>query len=232
MRRFGGEQMEFNLYSTIEEDSECMKYYKSEIWKRKKQIRLRIDGYRCTQCGATTNLQVHHKFDDYSNFMKEDPEKDLITLCKSCHEKTPSALRKKIINDGEYDFIVSNCKLGKYQGGNIIPECDQLIVEISILDSHGNLIKPITEYLKIHNKTSWKIGQFKKSIFPEGKSMSVMELFESCVGKRGRLTIETTSLNGKCFNRVGEFLRKQDSTSREYKPQDFDYYDAKHSIPF
>ena len=44
-----------------------------------------IDGYACSVCGSTEDLQVHHI--TYEKCYGEEDEKDLITLCKSCHQK-------------------------------------------------------------------------------------------------------------------------------------------------
>lgn len=58
-----------------------------ENWQKKRIERMRIDDYTCQGCGSkgcTANpLQVHHL--TYNNIYKEDVEKDLVTLCRSCH---------------------------------------------------------------------------------------------------------------------------------------------------
>jgi 5-methylcytosine-specific restriction endonuclease McrA len=43
------------------------------------------DGWRCQSCGCSSNLQIHHI--NPRNSLGEDVEKNLITLCMSCHEK-------------------------------------------------------------------------------------------------------------------------------------------------
>ncbi len=50
------------------------------------QLRQRVlerDNWRCQQCGAMTNLQVHHK--ELRSQSGDDSELNLITLCHSCH---------------------------------------------------------------------------------------------------------------------------------------------------
>ena len=59
-------------------------YIKSEQWKEKREDRKFLDGLKCRFCGSAKNLQVHHI--TYENVPNEDMD-DLITLCKSCHEK-------------------------------------------------------------------------------------------------------------------------------------------------
>lgn len=67
-------------------------------WVRPKQPRLRLDddqydglrhevlrhdGWRCQSCGASSNLEVHHK--EFRSRAGDDSEQNLITLCAVCH---------------------------------------------------------------------------------------------------------------------------------------------------
>jgi len=58
-------------------------YYKSKQWKLKRQKILNRDKGICQECGEIGNT-VHHL--TYKNFKKEQP-KDLVCLCKKCHDK-------------------------------------------------------------------------------------------------------------------------------------------------
>ena len=69
-------------------------YYKSPLWAAKRNERLRIDGYRCAKCGFTRALEVHHI--NYDRLYNEDVSRDLITLCKKCHNEIET--QKKTIN--------------------------------------------------------------------------------------------------------------------------------------
>lgn len=69
-------------------------YYQSASWAEKRNKRLKIDGYRCAKCGFTRALEVHHI--NYERVFHEDVSKDLITLCKKCHNEIE--LQKKNIN--------------------------------------------------------------------------------------------------------------------------------------
>lgn len=69
-------------------------YYQSPAWAAKRNERLRIDGYRCAKCGFTRALEVHHI--NYERVFHEDVSRDLITLCKKCHNEIEA--QKKIIN--------------------------------------------------------------------------------------------------------------------------------------
>jgi len=55
-------------------------------WEKKRKKILKRDGYKCTVCGSSKNLRVHHTF-YYKNHIKpwEYPDKSLLTLCNDCH---------------------------------------------------------------------------------------------------------------------------------------------------
>jgi 5-methylcytosine-specific restriction endonuclease McrA len=59
---------------------------------------LERDGYKCTECGSTTNLQVHHKDESGRNKPKElrnDRLDNLVTLCGKCHIKRHNPVLKR-----------------------------------------------------------------------------------------------------------------------------------------
>ena len=62
-------------------------YLRSDAWHRKAQERAKIDLFRCCMCGCmgtqTNPLETHHI--TYRNIYKEDVNRDLVTLCSSCH---------------------------------------------------------------------------------------------------------------------------------------------------
>ena len=54
-----------------------------------------IDNYKCCMCGQDnehTRLQVHHLH--YRTLGEENPMTDLVSLCKSCHEKLHRLYRR------------------------------------------------------------------------------------------------------------------------------------------
>lgn len=59
---------------------------KDPRWKYKKKCVLERDKYKCVKCGGVGILHVHHL--KYTGIYPwQAPYKDLITLCKRCHEK-------------------------------------------------------------------------------------------------------------------------------------------------
>jgi len=57
-------------------------YMKSSAWRIKRQVALDFHGRKCSDCGSTYDLQVHHL--NYSN-MGNETMNDLQILCESCH---------------------------------------------------------------------------------------------------------------------------------------------------
>ena len=70
------------------ETSEYIKLLRHPYWQRKRLEVLNRDRFACQKCGETfKNLQVHHKFYDFSLFPWEYQDDALVTLCELCHEK-------------------------------------------------------------------------------------------------------------------------------------------------
>lgn len=66
-------------------------------WKKCRLQILERDGYKCTQCGSTTNLQVHHKYYIAGSKPWEVPQKCLTTLCDICHKGVHDTTKIKVI---------------------------------------------------------------------------------------------------------------------------------------
>ena len=71
-------------------------YMASKEWQAKKKARKQLDNYTCQICGATSELEVHHKTPAaYQRLGREDVEHDLITLCHTCHVAVHLANKKR-----------------------------------------------------------------------------------------------------------------------------------------
>lgn len=84
---------------------EMKEYYQSSKWAEKRNARLKIDGFKCAKCGFTRALEVHHI--NYERFGDEDVHRDLITLCKKCHNEIEDQKRQTnpIINKAEHHTV-------------------------------------------------------------------------------------------------------------------------------
>jgi len=59
-------------------------YLASKRWQEKRQKILKRDDHICQGCGAKKRLEIHHI--SYRK-LGHEPLKDLITLCRDCHQK-------------------------------------------------------------------------------------------------------------------------------------------------
>lgn len=60
-------------------------FLNSPEWKAISQAKKAADGFKCQVCGATENLEVHHKTYDPDPMKGLLAFKNLTTLCKDCH---------------------------------------------------------------------------------------------------------------------------------------------------
>jgi 5-methylcytosine-specific restriction endonuclease McrA len=78
------------------------------MWQR---IRLNIlarDKHRCVICGSTKRLGVHHldgSGDQHHNTVANNDEKNLVTLCMSCHNKLHWEMVRKQHKKNLYELI-------------------------------------------------------------------------------------------------------------------------------
>lgn len=54
-------------------------------WQRRRLEILQRDDFKCTVCGSTKLLHIHHN--KYTGQPWDAPASDLVTLCDSCHKK-------------------------------------------------------------------------------------------------------------------------------------------------
>lgn len=69
------------------------KYFlKSKYWELVREKVIKRDSNKCRKCNSTYILQVHHK--TYEHHFREHLHlKDLILLCKNCHEKEHNIIK-------------------------------------------------------------------------------------------------------------------------------------------
>lgn len=65
---------------------EYAKLLKSSKWKAKRAEIIIRDNYKCTRCGQTKGLQVHHVHYIEGRLPWQYPNYFLITVCRDCHK--------------------------------------------------------------------------------------------------------------------------------------------------
>ena len=79
----------FNQYS---------KYLQSPEWKRKRDLVLKRDNYKCQACLTGLATQVHHKSYEFVDLSGSEPCFDLISVCYPCHCKIEEMKKKNRAN--------------------------------------------------------------------------------------------------------------------------------------
>jgi len=79
-------------------DAEYEAYLQSDAWRAKRETAKARDGHRCTMCGSSERLVVHHL--TYDRIFEEDLA-DLVTLCDDCHQSV-HAKRKAAVSDSRF----------------------------------------------------------------------------------------------------------------------------------
>lgn len=78
-------------------------YLKTAVWKQKRQVALEHADHKCQLCSCAEDLQVHHN--TYKNF-KNEPESDLVVLCKFCHQNLHDIMKLKDISRMIYNQFI------------------------------------------------------------------------------------------------------------------------------
>ena len=80
--------------------------YKQQLrdkrWVKKREEVLKLKGNRCQKCGAIKDLQIHHLKYLPNKYAWEYKMKDLIVVCKHCHE-----IMHDIDLDKRFDFLIN-----------------------------------------------------------------------------------------------------------------------------
>lgn len=72
-------------------------------WLKKREQVFKLKGRKCSVCGSTHNLQIHHLRYFNDKYAWEYKMKELVVLCESCHK------RKHCIDlDERLDFLLKN----------------------------------------------------------------------------------------------------------------------------
>jgi RNA-directed DNA polymerase len=83
----------------------------NQVWDEARHQALERDGYRCTECGSTHSLEVHHLQPQHAK--GTHAMRNLLTLCQECHAKTPSYGRSVTTRDGNNDGKPDEGKLSR-----------------------------------------------------------------------------------------------------------------------
>lgn len=83
-------------------------YIKSNLWIKRKNRYWKKYGKKCRVCGSSNYVTLHHK--EYNNNYGDEPDKELIAMCQSCHFRYHDNFPTKKNMQEETSFFVSQMK--------------------------------------------------------------------------------------------------------------------------
>lgn len=83
-----------------------LKFYKSKMWIRARDLKRRLAKGICEECGCT-GQEVHHiiplTLENIDNPLISIDQSNLQLLCKSCHDAKRSSAEKEVRSDISFD---------------------------------------------------------------------------------------------------------------------------------
>lgn len=119
-----------------------------------------------------------------------------------------------LLDEGEYDFVVTKFERGRSKGSDKIPPSNMAILTLRVDDQ-----TTITERLILHSKTEWKLCQFFTSIGQRKHGEKMRMNWNVVTGARGRCKIIVDDYIGNdgkehYTNRVDKFLEPAEETQK------------------
>ena len=114
-----------------------------------------------------------------------------------------------LLDEGDYDFVVSGFERGQHPGSAKIPACLKAIVTLSIETPKG--VAEIKENMILYKTMEWKISAFFRSIGMKKHGERLVMNWDKILGAAGRAHIVQREYigndgNTKKVNNVGYFL--------------------------
>ncbi|MDO5785686.1 MAG: hypothetical protein Q4P20_11550 [Eubacteriales bacterium] len=114
-----------------------------------------------------------------------------------------------LLNEGEYDFVVTKFERGRSKGSDKLPPCNMAILTIRVDDQ-----TTIIENLILHSKMEWKLCQFFTSIGLRKHGEKMRMNWGKVLGATGRCKIIVEDFTGRDgkerqTNRIDKFLEPE-----------------------
>lgn len=134
-----------------------------------------------------------------------------------------------LLDEGDYQFTVTNLEKERYDGGAKIPACPMARLTISIQDKKTGTEVELREQLLLHKKMEWKISEFFICIGQKEEGKPLTPNWDKVIGSTGSAEIELNSYvnkNGenRTNNRVKRWLapqkpQQQPTQAQQQQPQ-------------
>lgn len=128
-----------------------------------------------------------------------------------------------LITPGEYDFMVESFSLGYYNGGDKVPACKRVDVNLIVSAPEGDV--KVQKGFFLYSKFEWVLSSFFMSLGMKRKGEPLKMNWNATVGVKGRCKIGRRSSNGNEYNEIKEFIPRPDmlqpATQSPYTPGAF-----------
>lgn len=166
---------------------EYKKYLKSPAWQKKRNARLVFDDFTCQKCGAKKDLDVHHL--TYRSIYDENVCRDLVTLCRKCHEEVEQNKKEAPLTEHE-KFVIATRRLtmdfcymnlqNDYSGGGNVNLCKNDVIRpllYKFLRERGNdgsmvMVKMVNDFFRD------KRYEIMEKIYTENKGITAWEMYK------------------------------------------------------
>lgn len=124
-----------------------------------------------------------------------------------------------LLNEGDYDFVVTKFERGRSKGSDKLPPCNMAILTIRVNDQ-----TTIIENLLLNKKTEWKLCQFFTSIGLRKHGEKMRMNWSKVLGATGRCKIIVEDFTGRDgnvrqTNRIDKFLEPEEQNAATSQTQ-------------
>ena len=123
-----------------------------------------------------------------------------------------------VLEDGDYDYKVTNFERGNFPGGNKIPPCLKATITVEVVTKEGKAT--VKTDLMLAKADEWKLCAFFRSIGQKKSGEPLKPNWNLVVGSTGRAHFKKKTFVNKdgiekTVNEIDRFIDKQDSNSSE-----------------
>lgn len=129
-----------------------------------------------------------------------------------------------LLEEGDYNFTVTNFERGRFPGGQKIPACNKAVITIRIETEEG--LSLIRFDLLLYRSVEWRISSFFRCIGQKQHGEKVKMNWNTVIGSKGRAHVvqrKYTNNYGeeKTVNDIGKFI--------DYDPKFFEDSSPRHT---
>lgn len=119
-----------------------------------------------------------------------------------------------VLQDGDYDFEVTEIEKGRYAGSERekgLPPCNMVTVTCKIETNEGEAY--IKNRLYLHSRAEGLLSAFFASIGQKRKGEPLKMQWNLVVGSKGRCKVSSRQYNGETYNDIKRFLPAEERKS-------------------